>query len=385
MKKIRIIALILTIAMISLLFVGCGGNQEATIKIGVIGPMSGEVAVYGTSVRNAAELYVNALNKAGGIDGKEVQLVVYDDKHDAVESVNAYNKLVTSDNVVAILGAVTTTPTLAVVQAAANDKIPILTPTATHKDVTKFGKHIFRACFIDPLQSKSMAKFAKAEGAKTVAVIYNSSDAYSTGLKEAFEDECAVQGLQVVAAEGYATTDVDYKAQLANIKAKNPDMLFVPDYYNTLYLIAKQARELGYNGALLGVDGADGVLAIEGVDTSVLNNVFFSNHYAADDESPLVKNFIADYKAAYKEVPNALAALGYDGIKILLDAIAEVLKNGFELNGSDETCDAIVEAIKATNGDYVTGNIKFDANNNPLKPCTIIEIRNAKYVFAGRY
>ncbi len=384
MKKIRVIALILAIAIMSLIFVGCD-NKESEIKIGLIAPLTGDVAVYGTAVKNAVELYVNAINEAGGINGKKVRLIIYDDKHDAVESINAYNKLVTSDNVNAVLGPVTSTPTLAVVQAAAEDKIPILTPTATHLDVTKYGKNVFRACFIDPLQGQSMAKFAKAQGASTVAVIYNAADAYSTGLKESFEAECAVQGLDLVAAEAYSTGDVDYNAQLANIKAKNPDMLFVPDYYNTLYLIAKQARSIGYDGVLLGVDGADGVLTIDGVDTSVLNNVFFSNHYATDDDNPIVQNFISDFEEVYNEVPNALAALGYDGIKILLDSIASVMEDGKELDNSDETFDAIVNAIKNTDGEYVTGNIKFDENNNPIKLCTIIEIKDAKYVFAGRY
>ncbi len=239
MKKTRILAIILTLALCLALFAGCTKKDDGAqatpdgtgaqaggepIKVGVLAPLTGNVAVYGTAVKNAVELYVNEFNAAGGVNGRPIELVVYDEKGEATEAVNAYNKLVTSDEVVAIIGDVTSTPTFAVAQASVADNMPLLTPTATHPDVTTYGKNIFRACFQDPFQGSTMAKLAYNElGAKTAAIIYNSSDAYSTGLMEAFTAAAQEAGLEIVATEGYATGDVDFRSQLTNIQSKNPD------------------------------------------------------------------------------------------------------------------------------------------------------------------
>lgn len=389
MKKNRITALVLVLVLSLALLSGCGGTKPSetkpgetgapagdTIKIGVLAPLTGEVAVYGNAAYNAAKLYIDQVNAAGGVDGKQIQLVVYDEKGDATEAVNAYNKLVTSDNVVAILGSVTSTPTIAVAQASVEDNIPIITPTATHTDVTSFGNNMFRACFLDPFQGSTMANFAyDVLSAKTAAVIYNNADAYSTGLMESFVATAKENGLQIVATESYGANDVDFKAQLTNIQKQNPDVIFCPDYYNNVYLLATQVKELGIKATLLGVDGTDGVLDVA-EDATVLEGLYFANHYSTTDESEIVQNFLTSYKEAYNETPNALAALGYDGAMILVDALKRA--------GSTDA-QAIIDALDATDMDCVTGHVTYDENNNPIKSCAIIQIIGGEYVLNTKY
>ena len=376
----RVFALVLALTLLATAV----ALAEDSVKVGVIAPETGKVSVYGIAVRDAVKLYTDEFNAAGGINGKPVELIVYDDKGDPVEALNAYNKLVYEDGVVAIIGPVTSGPTFGVAETSVADGIPCLTPTATHPDVTTYGDNYFRACFEDPFQGGTIAKFAAAElSAKTAAIIYNAADAYSTGLMESFTAAAQEAGMEVVATEGYATEDVDFKAQLTNIAGKQPDVLFIPDYYNTCYLIASQSRELGITATFLGVDGTDGVLSIEGANYDVFEGLYFPNHYAADDTAEAVVNFRTAYEAAYGETPNALAALAYDGAKIMLNALKDVDATGVAL-GPDSYA-AVVEALKATNIDGVTGNITFDENNNPVKDVAIIKIENGAYKFYSKY
>lgn len=405
MKKSRIFALVLALALCLTTLVACGnGNQapsadpnasvapsdgtatEGTIKIGVITPLTGDVAVYGTAVNNGIKLYTEQLNKAGGINGKEVQLVIYDDKGDATESLNAYNKLVTSDQVVAIIGPVTSSPTFGVAQKSVADNMPCITASATHPDVTKYGSNFFRTCFEDPFQGGKMASYAKEKlGASTAAIIYNTSDAYSTGLMEAFTAKAQEAGLSIVATEGYAKGDVDFNAQLTNISGKNPDVLFIPDYYNTAYLICSQARQLGIKSTFLGVDGTDGVLTIEGADTSVFDGMYYPNHYYSGDTSEKVQSFQTAYKAAYNQDPNSFSALGYDSAQIMFSAIKTTEDGGQTIDTSAECRQTIIDSLKATDLDCLTGHITFDENNNPIKECTIIKIQGGKDEYVEKY
>ena len=384
MKK-RIIAVALAVMML-LGMASCKKKDSGDIKIGLIAPLTGEVAVYGTAVRNAVQLYVNEFNEAGGIDGRKIDLIVYDDKGDATESVNAYQKLVTSDEVVAIVGPVTSTPTLAVMQTSVADNIPVITPTATHPDVTTYGKNAFRACYTDDVQAVSDANFtAQWEGVEKVAVIYGSEDPYSTGLMEVYKEQCETNGVEIVAIEGYAKSDVDYKSQLTNIIGANPDAIFIPDYYNTVYTICKQARELGYEGNFLGVDGVDGILAIEGADISCMDGLYFTNHYATDTDSKEVQDFIGKFEKEYKETPNALAALGYDGVAILLEAVKQAVADGAKMDASEDCYQAIIDKIAGITHVGVTGKITFDADHNTQKTCTIIRVEDGQYISVGTY
>jgi branched-chain amino acid transport system substrate-binding protein len=367
----RVVKLVFGLALCMCLAAGgagvAGAAAKPPIKVGVIAPLTGGVAVYGIAVKNAVELYVKEVNAAGGLNGQKVELVVYDDKGDPTEALNAYNKLVTADEVAAFVGPVTSSPTFGVAEASAADNIPGITGTATHPDVTSYGKNYFRACFEDPFQGGTMARFAYEKlGAKKAAVIYNVSDAYSTGLYKAFEASAGKAGLKVVGAESYAKDDVDFNAQLTRIAELAPDVLFIPDYYNTAYLICSQARKAGIKATFLGVDGTDGVLEIEGADYSVFDGLYFANHYSSDDPSDIVKNFRKNYEAAYGVTPNALGALGYDAAMILCNAIAKAAAGGTTIGATPESYKAVIEKMAATDVNGVTGHITFDAHNNPV-------------------
>lgn len=379
MKKL--LSITLSLLMMATVMVGCTGKTPGTgsdseakeITIGLLAPLTGEVAQYGTAVKNAVELAFEKINADGGILGKQVKLEILDEKGSADEAVNAYN-LLKSKNIVALLGDVTSKPTIAVAGLAAADRMPMLTPTASHPDVTTFGDNIFRACFLDPFQGSVMASFAAGNlSKKTAAVIYNTSDDYSTGLAQSFKAAAEAKGMTVVAYEGYGASDKDFKTQLTTIKAANPDVLFVPDYYGTVALIVTQAREVGFTNACLGVDGWDGVLgSIDPAKLSDLNNTYFCNHYSVDDQSEVVQGFIKDYKAKYGEVPSALGALGYDGAFIMADAIKRA--------GSTDK-EAIISALKTTSYDGVTGHVSYGANGDPIKSTAVLKFDGTTYKF----
>jgi branched-chain amino acid transport system substrate-binding protein len=381
MKKALALSLVLAFCLCGAAFAASG-----TIKIGVIAPLTGNVAVYGTAVKNGAELYTQVANDAGGLDGQKVELVVYDDKGDPTEALNAYNKLVTADEVVAIIGPVTSSPTFGVAEASAAENVPCITASATHPDVTKYGKNYFRSCFEDPFQGGAMARFAAEKlGAKTAAVIYDISSAYSTGLFNAFKATGETAGLKVVAAESYGADDVDFNAQLTNIAKQNPDVLFIPEYYNKAYLICTQARKAGIKATFLGVDGTDGVLEIEGADYTVFDGMYFPNPYYPDDPAAIVQNFRKSFELAYGAAPNQFGALGYDAANILYAAIEKASKAGVKIESSPECWQKIIDNMAATDMECVTGHVTFDEKNNPVKDITVLKIQNAKYNFETRY
>lgn len=361
---------------------GAAASAES-VKVGLIAPLTGEVAVYGNAVKEAVQLYIDDFNAAD--HPFDINLIIYDDKGDPTEAMNAYNKLVYQDDIAVLLGPVTSSPTFGVAEASVDDGIPALTPTATHPDVTTYGDNFFRACFEDPFQGGSMSKFASSElKATTAAIIYNNADTYSIGLRDAFMKTAEEVGLTVTTTEAYGASDIDFRAQLTNIIKTNPDVLFIPYYYNVTYMICSQARELGYTGTFLGVDGTDGVLAIEGADVSVFDGMYFANHYSADSDSPVTQAFIKEYTDKYGATPNALAALGYDGAMIVCDALERVNNDGVKIDG-ESSYEAIIEALRATEVDGVTGHITFDENNNPIKTLSIIQIKDGAYHFYMNY
>lgn len=361
---------------------GAAASAES-VKVGLIAPLTGEVAVYGNAVKEAVQLYIDDFNAAD--HPFDINLIIYDDKGDPTEAMNAYNKLVYQDDIAVLLGPVTSSPTFGVAEASVDDGIPALTPTATHPDVTTYGDNFFRACFEDPFQGGSMAKFASSElKATTAAIIYNNADTYSIGLRDAFMKTAEEVGLTVTTTEAYGASDIDFRAQLTNIIKTNPDVLFIPYYYNVTYMICSQARELGYTGTFLGVDGTDGVLAIEGADVSVFDGMYFANHYSADSDSPVTQAFIKEYTDKYGATPNALAALGYDGAMIVCDALERVNNDGVKIDG-ESSYEAIIDALRATEVDGVTGHITFDENNNPIKTLSIIQIKDGAYHFYMNY
>ncbi len=375
-RTLKLIGLILTVAMVFSL-TACGTTKNTgTIKIGSIGPLTGSLAVYGTAVANAEKLAVEEINAAGGVlGGRKLEVVSYmDDKKDSTEAANAYNKLV-GQGVVAILGSVTSGVTSGLATLAEKDKMLLLTPTATNDDVTKGKTYVFRACYADSYQSSIAAKFLAQQGVKKVAILYASGDAYSSGMRDGFKVAAATLGLTIVKEESSSSTsDTDFSTQLTNIKASGAEAIFVPYYYDAVGpYIVPQARQAGFTGMMIGADGWDGTegTMIKGKE-SLYNNTFFTNHYAADDPAAKVQKFVSAYKAKYGETPNALAALGYDSVYMLAQAINAA--------GSDKTAD-IVTAMKKQTFDMVTGKFTLNADNTPTKPCAIIEYKDGKLVW----
>lgn len=375
MKMKNIMAIAVSF-MMSMSVVGCGGthvvdSESDTIKIGLLTPKTGKVAQYGINVENAAKLAIDEVNAAGGIDGKQVELIAYDNKGDATESINLFKRLVDNDKVVAVVGPVISSTALAVAPLAEEKGIPVITPTATNVDITLDSAYMFRACFTDPYQGGIMSKFA-AENleAKTAAILYNSGDDYSTGLAEAFKENFEAAGGSITDYEAYTEDEKDFKAVLTNIKANAPDVLYVPDYYNTVGLIAEQVKQVGLEVTMLGADGWDDVQKDYG---SVTEGYYFTNHYAADDTDEIVQNFVKSYQDSYEgNTPNALGALGYDAAKIMCAAIDK----------ADSTeGEAIVKALNETDMDCVAGHVTFDENGDPEKSVTILTIKDGKLVF----
>ncbi len=376
----RMMASVLVAALALVTVTACGNSDkgkesegsEETITVGALAPLTGAVSVYGIAASNGVKLAIKEVNEAGGIDGKKIDLVLLDEKGDEQEAITAFNRLVEENKIVALLGDVTSKPTIAVAQRAATINMPMLTATATAADVTKQGDNVFRVCFIDPDQGVIMADFAsKSLDAKTAAIIYNAADDYSVGLAEAFEAQAKSLGLEITANESYPADTTNFSTQLTRIAQSNPDVLFVPDYYGTNILILQQARAAGINGAVLGGDGWDGILTqVEDDNPTEADGVYFTNHFFAEDDSKKVTDFVKAYEDEYGEKPISFAALGYDSAMMMVQAIQEA--------GSTDS-QAIIDAMAALDYAGVTGNLTFDESGDPNKEVTVIRIENGAY------
>jgi len=298
--------------------------------------------------------------------------VFADDKGDPAEGATVFTKLIEQDKVSAIIGTVMSKVCLAGAPIAQNAKIPNIVTTATNPKITEVGNYIYRASFIDPFQGTVGAKFAFNDlKAKTAGCLFDVGNDYTKGLSEYFKAKFIELGGQVVGYEGHATGTTDFKAQLTKVLAAKPDVLYVSDYYNDVVLIAKQARELGFKGPLLGGDGWDSPKLVE-IGGSAVEGCFFTNHYSPDDVSPVVQEFVKAYKTKYNSVPDAYATLAYVASEIMFDAITRA--------GSTDG-PAIQAAMDKTNYQGVTGLIKFDEHRNPVKSAVIIQITDGKQVY----
>lgn len=361
MRKIK--ALAVATLMLSASTAIFAAPKTKTIKIGGVAPLSGAVAVYGVECKKGIDLAVEEINAAGGINGQMLEFVCEDDEGDPAKSVSAYKKLVTKDRTKLIIGSLTSGCTIAITSQAQANKVVQIAPAATAVAVTDAGNYIFRACFTDPFQGRVGGKFAADNlGAKKAAILYDIGNDYSVGLTENFENEFKKQGGTIVAKESYATGEKDFNAIITKVKAANPDVVYLPDYYSTVALISKQLRAQGVSVPFVGPDGWDGLTEVAGDE--VLNG-YYSNHYAADSDSPVVQKFVKAFQAKYNEKPNSFATLGYDSMYMLKDAI---IKAG--------TTDAtkVRDALEKTDGDYVTGHIKFDEKHNPIKSAVMIKM-----------
>ena len=354
----------LSLAMASLLVLGCSGKSEDVIKVGSIGPLSGPVAVYGVECKNGIELAVEEINAAGGVNGKMLKIVAEDDEGNPEKSVSAYKKLTTKDGIKLVIGSLTSGCTQAITQLAQAQKVLQIAPAATAPAITDAGNFIFRTCFIDPFQGTVGGKFSyETLGSRKAAVLYDIGNDYSVGLTDNFVATFEALGGKIVAKESYATGDKDFNAQLTKIKNANPDVVYLPDYYGTVALIAKQLRAQGINTPIVGADGWDG-MNNDNAGDEVLNG-FYSNHYATDSTEGAVQKFVEAFQAKYNKVPNAFAALGYDSVYMLKDAIAAA--------GSADS-EAVRDALEKTDGDYVTGHLTFDDKRNPIKSAVMLEV-----------
>jgi branched-chain amino acid transport system substrate-binding protein len=365
---------VLTAAVAAVLagsFLSCGKNSKEII-IGGVAPVTGEAATFGASTKNGFDLAIEEWNAKGGILGKQLKLAFGDDKGDPAEGATVFTKLIQQDKAVAVLGPVMSKVALAGAPICQAAQIPMMASTATNPKVTQVGDYVFRACFIDPFQGTVGALFAYNDlKTKKAACIFDVGNDYTKGLSEFFKAKYTALGGEVTAFEGHATGTTDFKAQLTKIIATKPELIYCSDYYNDAALIAKQARELGFKGPLLGGDGWDSPKLTE-IGGAAVEGCFFTNHYAADDTRPVVQDFVKKYKAKFGAEPDALAVLAYDGANLMFDAIRRAGKT----DGP-----AVRDALAATDMDVVSGHVKFDADRNPVKSAVIIEIKNGKEVY----
>ncbi len=368
----------LVLAVVALLILSAVALGAEEIIIGLVTPVTGDVATFGISVRNAALLWEKKVNSRGGIQGRKVKILVEDDKGTPAESANAVSKLISQSKVLMIMGPVTSNCASAGAPIGQANKVPVLTPTGTNPEITAIGDYVFRACFIDPFQGRVMAKFAiETLKAKTAAMLYDISNPYTKGLAENFEKFFTAGGGKVAVSETYGAGESDFSAQLTKIKKANPDVLWLPDYYNTVGLITRQARQLGIKKTVfLGADGWDSPELIPIAGDSIEGG-FFSNHFFAGSTQPAVVAFVSDYKAAYKSDPDALAALTWDACAIAESALNASIKKVGKLDRA-----ALRDALAATrDAEGVSGKMAFDENRNPIKPAVILEVKNAKYAY----
>ncbi|MFN7453399.1 MAG: ABC transporter substrate-binding protein [Pseudobdellovibrionaceae bacterium] len=362
-KKLLSASLVLSFALTS----GCTKKNSNEIVVGHFGSMTGADATFGQSTDEGIRLAIDEVNAAGGVNGKKIKLITMDTQGKSEEAASVVTRLIEQEKVVAVLGEVASTRSLAAAPIAQAKKIPMITPSSTNPKVTEVGDYIFRVCFIDPFQGTVMAKFAVENlKAKKVAILREVSSDYSMGLSDFFIAKFKELGGEIVADASYQNQDKDFKAQLTQIKSKNPEAIFVPGYYTQVGLIARQARELGIKAPLMGGDGWDSSKLFE-IGGEAINGGYFSNHYSTDSTDPAAIEFMAKFKAKYNESPDGLSAAGYDAAQVLIAA----LKSLPEINPS-----ALRDAIaKTTNFAGATGNITINEQRNATKSAVVVQVQ----------
>lgn len=372
------------IAIFTLLVGSCllsYSKSSSTIKLGVNLELSGAVAQYGQRALEGIKMATDEINRKGGVLGKKIELIIFDNKSDKTEALNIATRLATKENVLAILGCTTSGATKSAAVAAMKYKIPIISPTATDDKVTvdeRTGKtkaYVFRVCFNDSFQGDVMATFAlKTLKVKSVAIIYDASSDYSKGLEKNFKLAFTKGGGKIVAEEAFAKNEQEFSGILTKIKAKNPDAIFAPVYYDEAGLIIKQARELGIKVPIMGGDGFDDPKVAEKAGSEYANYVYFSTHYSGQDPDKKVQDFIRKYKQLYKNEPNAFVATSYDLVYLVADAIKRA--------NSTTDREKLRKALEDTkNFAGVTGVITINKYHNAQKAAVIIELKNGVQVF----
>jgi branched-chain amino acid transport system substrate-binding protein len=366
----------LMLALIVSMFVlsACGGGGSA-VKIAILAPLSGDVATFGQSTRDGALMAIEEWNEKGGVMGKKIETVIEDSQCNAEAAVSAANKVIDQDSVKFIVGEVCSSASIPISEIAVAKNIFQISPTSTNTAVTvdesgNTKPTIFRACFIDPFQGKVAAKFALDNlSAKTAAVFLDQGNDYVRGLAEVFIAEFEAGGGSVVVKETYTGEDSDFSAILTKVKDANPDVLYLPDYYSTVNLIAAQAKEKGITSALLGGDGWDSA----DLDRAAVEGGYFTNHFSDQDTRPIVQDFVSKYEAKYGAKPDALAALAYDATNILLQAMEQA-------KSTDDPM-AVAKAMETGTFPVVSGDISYDASHNPVKAAVVLKVEGGQIVY----
>lgn len=374
MKKF--VAFVMAIAMVAAMFAVSASAEAGTVKIGVSGPLTGGAAVYGTCVARSAQIAVDEVNALGGL---QFELNCQDDEHDAEKAVSAYNSL--KDWKMQIFcGTVTTKPALAVGPEACDDRIFMLTPSASAVDVAYSGDNVFQICFADPMQGSVSADVISEKGLGTkIGVIYDSSDVYSTGILETFLDEADAAGLEVVCTESFtADTKADLSTQVTKCKEAGADLVFLPIYCAEASAILSYANQIGYAPVFFGVDGMDGILDVEGFDTSLAEGLYMLTPFAADSTDERTAAYVAKYRELYNETPNQFGADAYDAIWALYQACTEAGIDGSESN--EEICDSMIAEFTSMTYDGITGQgMTWDEDGFVDKPGSIVVIKDGAY------
>ena len=387
MKKFISVMLVAAMAVTAL--TGCGSNSGSSSKkdadkyyIGGIGPSTGATAIYGTAVKNGAQIAVDEINAAGGINGKQIEYRFEDDQNDAEKAVNAYNTL-KDWGMQMLVGTTTTAPCIAVAGKTASDNLFQITPSASAPSVLSSGNgNIFQVCFTDPNQGIASAQYiAENKLAKKIGIIYDSSDVYSSGIEEKFEAEAKDKGLQIVSKAAFtADSKTDFGTQLQKAKDAGADLLFLPIYYQEASIILKQADTMGYKPKFFGVDGMDGILTVENFDTKLAEGVMLLTPFAADAKDKAVQKFVKTYKEQYEDTPNQFAADSYDAVYALKAAIEES-KATPDMSASD-MCDALKGAMTKIKMQGLTGGedgLTWNESGEVTKSPKAVIIKNGAY------
>ena len=386
MKKM--ISMTLAVAMTMSLLAGCGSNSASTesasggdtFKIGGIGPVTGGAAIYGQAVKNGAELAIKEINEAGGINGYQIEYNFQDDEMDNEKSVNAYNTL-KDWGMDILVGAVTSGCCVAVAAESQNDNLFQITPSGSSVDCINGNENVFQVCFTDPNQGVGAADYIGQNNVATkVAVIYDSSDVYSSGIFAKFKEEAASQSFEIVSEEAFtADNKTDFSVQLAKAQEAGADLVFLPIYYSEASLILKQADSMGYAPKFFGCDGLDGILGVENFDQNLAEGVMLLTPFAADAEDEATQKFVTAYKDAFNgDTPNQFAADAYDGMYIIKTA-AEKAEITPDMSASD-ICDAMKTAMTEITYDGLTGSgMTWSADGEPNKAPKAVVISDGAY------
>ena len=384
MKKL--LSVLLTVIMAASLLAGCGksasgGSGDDTFKIGVIGPLTGGAAAYGTAVQYAAEIAVEEINAAGGINGMKVEIKAEDDELDAQKSVNAYNTL-KDWGMDVLVGSVTSACSIAVSEETKNDNMFQLSPSGSATECVKYD-NVFRVCFSDPAQGTASAQYIGTRGlASKVGVIYDSSDVYSSGIYQTFATEAANQGFEIVSAEAFtADSKTDFSVQIQKAKDAGAELVFLPIYYTEASLILQQADKMGYKPIFFGCDGLDGILGVENFDTGLAEGAMLLTPFAADATDEKTQKFVKAFEDKYGITPNQFGADSYDAVyAIKAAAEKEGVKAGMSVS---EICEALKKGITEISLDGLTSTgMTWDKSGEPTKEPKAVVIQNGAYVSA---